>query len=141
MAARKFSGCQDVAMPSPAADEVLIKVVYAAINALNGNFARAWVSSLGLTSHCLSCWDVKSRGPSNPLVPMFHDFKVDDDVFGFVDVRRSGGYAEYITAKASEIALKPQSIDFAHAATIPVGALTSWQACLKRQTCKTDKPL
>jgi NADPH:quinone reductase-like Zn-dependent oxidoreductase len=70
-----------------------------------------------------------------------HSFKAGDDVFGFVDVKRSGGYAEYIIAKADEIGLKPQNIDFAHAAAIPVGALTSWQALFETANLQTGQTI
>ena len=37
-------------------------------------------------------------------------------------------YAQYAVVKEIETALKPKSIHHAHAATIPVGAVTSWRA-------------
>jgi NADPH:quinone reductase-like Zn-dependent oxidoreductase len=119
---------QDVAMPSPAADEVLIKVVYAAINALEWKLRQGMGEQFGFDLTLPFVLGCEISGTVEAVGSDVHDFKVGDAVFGFVDVRRSGAYAEYITAKASEIALKPHNIDFAHAAAIPVGALTSWQA-------------
>jgi NADPH:quinone reductase-like Zn-dependent oxidoreductase len=40
----------------------------------------------------------------------------------------SGAYAEYTTTLASNLALKPVSIDHLHAAAVPTAALTAWQA-------------
>ena len=56
------------------------------------------------------------------------DFHSGDPVYGYVSLKRNGGYAEYAIAKPDEIAPKPESLDFDNAAAVPVGALTSWQA-------------
>jgi NADPH:quinone reductase-like Zn-dependent oxidoreductase len=56
------------------------------------------------------------------------NFKTGDEVFGFVSLARNGGYAEYAIAKESEIALKPENLDFENAAAVPMGTLTSRQA-------------
>jgi NADPH:quinone reductase-like Zn-dependent oxidoreductase len=53
-------------------------------------------------------------------------FKPGDEVFGAV-VLRSGTFAEYITAKEDEVALKPKSTDFVQAASIPLAATAAWQ--------------
>ena len=39
-----------------------------------------------------------------------------------------GAYAEYAIALATEVTAKPESLSFELAATLPVGALTAWQA-------------
>ena len=44
------------------------------------------------------------------------------------DLLRDGAYAEYIAVRESELALKPKSLHHVHAAAVPVGALTAWQA-------------
>src|SRR5438067_9495749 len=55
------------------------------------------------------------------------DFAAGDEVYGYLSAH-SGGYAEYVTAPASEFVHKPKQIDFDTAASVPVGALTAWQA-------------
>jgi NADPH:quinone reductase-like Zn-dependent oxidoreductase len=52
-------------------------------------------------------------------------FAEGDEVFG---VGASGGYAEYVTARANSIAIKPAEIGHEQAAAIPVSGLTAWQA-------------
>lgn len=59
-------------------------------------------------------------------------FSVGDEVYSMV--RFPGGlaggsraYAEYVTAPASEVALKPRGIDHVHAAGAPMSLLTAWQ--------------
>lgn len=60
------------------------------------------------------------------------DFAVGDAVYAMV--RFPGGlagdsraYAEYVSVAATELALKPASIDHAHAAAAPMSLLTAWQ--------------
>ncbi len=56
-------------------------------------------------------------------------FRSGQAVFG----RSSQGtYAEYTTASAEAIALKPESLGFAEAATISGGATTAWEALFDR---------
>jgi NADPH:quinone reductase-like Zn-dependent oxidoreductase len=119
---------RDVEKPSAAHDELLIKVRNSAINALDWKLRKGMGEMLGLHLAFPFILGCEVAGTVEAVGSDVRQFKVGDDVFGFVDVARSGGYAEYVTVKESEMALKPQSIDFAHAAAIPVGALTSWQA-------------
>ncbi|MFP3667811.1 NADP-dependent oxidoreductase [Priestia sp. SIMBA_032] len=57
-------------------------------------------------------------------------FSIGDEVFGMVrfpSMGESAAYAEYVTAPASDIALKPAGIDHVHAAGAPMAGLTGWQ--------------
>ena len=54
------------------------------------------------------------------------NFKVGDEVYGLVD----GSYAQYAIIPKSDLAHKPQSIDFVSAASVPLAALTAWQAVI-----------
>ena len=54
------------------------------------------------------------------------EFKKGDAVFGVPNFPGDGSYAEYCAAKASQFALKPQSIGFNEAAGVPLAALTAW---------------
>lgn len=59
-----------------------------------------------------------------------HGFSVGDEVFGmlrFPSFGDSRAYAEYVAAPASDLALKPASIDHVHAAGVPMAGLTAWQ--------------
>jgi NADPH:quinone reductase-like Zn-dependent oxidoreductase len=52
---------------------------------------------------------------------------VGDEVFGLTDQLRDGAAAEYVAVEARNLALKPQTVDHAHAAAIPRAGLTAWQ--------------
>jgi len=60
------------------------------------------------------------------------DFSAGDEVYSMVRfpdglAGDSKAYAEYVTAPASEVALKPAGIDHLHAAGAPMSLLTAWQ--------------
>jgi NADPH:quinone reductase-like Zn-dependent oxidoreductase len=56
-------------------------------------------------------------------------FSVGDAVFGMIRFPSAEGaaYAEYVSAPASDLALKPTGIDHVHAAGAPMAGLTAWQ--------------
>jgi NADPH:quinone reductase-like Zn-dependent oxidoreductase len=48
-------------------------------------------------------------------------------VYGLLNFWRDGAAAEYVAAKASDLAPKPESLDFVQAAAVPLSGLTAWQ--------------
>jgi len=59
-----------------------------------------------------------------------HAFAVGDAVFGMVRFPSTGdsaAYAGYVAAPASDLALKPATLDHIHAAGAPMAGLTAWQ--------------
>ena len=57
-------------------------------------------------------------------------FSTGDEVFGLIRFPSYGGsfgYAEYVSAPASDLARKPSGIDHIHAAAAPMAELTAWQ--------------
>jgi NADPH:quinone reductase-like Zn-dependent oxidoreductase len=51
----------------------------------------------------------------------------DDEVYGLLNFWRDGAAAEFVAATASDLAPKPESLDFVQAAAIPLSGLTAWQ--------------
>ena len=74
-------------------------------------------------------------------------FKPADEVYSVPDPLRDGAYAEYITVRESEVALKPKSLHHVHAAAVPLAALTAWQTLFDtgetgtRPTCPDPRRL
>jgi NADPH:quinone reductase-like Zn-dependent oxidoreductase len=118
---------EDAPIPVPAAGEVLIRVHAAGINPVDWKIREGRLR--GRVEHRLPLilgWDV--AGIIEALGPGVTQFKIGDAVYARPDIARNGGYAEYIALRASEVALKPKSLDFIHAAAAPLAALTAWQA-------------
>jgi NADPH:quinone reductase-like Zn-dependent oxidoreductase len=118
---------EDIAKPEPLADEVLIKVHATGVNPVDWKivegFGQGWLGHP--MPHTLGC-DV--AGVVEAVGSEVKNFQPGDAVFGYTSLAREGTYAEYVTARESEIIAKPDSLDFINAATLPVGVLTSWQA-------------
>jgi NADPH:quinone reductase-like Zn-dependent oxidoreductase len=53
---------------------------------------------------------------------------VGDPVIGLIDFDRDGAAAEYVAVPAASLAAKPPSVSHVRAATLPLAALTAWQA-------------
>jgi NADPH:quinone reductase-like Zn-dependent oxidoreductase len=51
-----------------------------------------------------------------------------DEVYALIDFDRDGAAAEYVTVPAGALARRPRSLSHVQAATLPLAALTAWQA-------------
>ena len=63
-------------------------------------------------------------------------FKVGDEVFARPDNFKIGTFAEYIAVNENDVALKPKNISMEQAASIPLVALTVWQAFVEKANLK-----
>ncbi len=122
----------DILKPQPKADEVLIKVHATAV--MPTEFG--WFTT----------FDLPTGGPRPYPIVLGHEFsgvveslganasgaKPGDSVFGINDWSINGAQAEYCVASVHGLAPKPQSLDHAQAATVPISALTAWQGLFGR---------
>jgi NADPH:quinone reductase-like Zn-dependent oxidoreductase len=118
---------EEVAVPEFAADEVLIKIFAASVNPIDWKVREGKLRFRNL--HHLPLipgWDVS--GVVEKIGKAVKKFKVGDEVYSRPDVARDGGYAEYIAVKESFVALKPKTLNFEEAASIPLVGLTAWEA-------------
>ncbi|MGA5824053.1 NADP-dependent oxidoreductase [Kitasatospora sp. NPDC094028] len=114
--------------PQPLPTEVLVRVHAAGINPVDwktrGGTGMAGI--LGEPPFTLG-WDVS--GVVEAVGFGVTTLKVGDEVYGMPWFpRAASAYAEYVTAPARQFARKPATIDHAHAAAVPLAALTAWQA-------------
>ncbi len=113
----------DATRPEPQAGEVLVKVQTAGVNPVDWKIRSGAGERMGLKLPVMLGGEI--AGTIEKIGEDVTDFKAGDAIYGMVKV---GGFAEYVVAKTSDIAPKPESIDFEHAAAIPLGGLTAWQA-------------
>ena len=127
----------EVERPKPGENQVLVKVKAAAVNPVDWKIRDGLGEMFGLKLPLILGCEVAgtvemagSGGPSGTGSPPsrtgIKDFAAGDEVYGYLSAH-SGGYAEYVTAPASEFVHKPKQIDFDTAASVPVAALTAWQ--------------
>lgn len=123
---------KELARPIPQPGEVLIQTKALSVNPVD-NFVRAYSQAMEIYlqpvpgEDIVIGWDV--AGIVTETGKDVRDFKKGDEVFGLVKFPGNGkGYAEYVTAPADQLALKPSSISFEEAATATLAALTAWQS-------------
>lgn len=63
-------------------------------------------------------------------------FKVGDEVYARPTDHRIGTFAEYIAIHENDVAFKPKSLSMEEAASVPLVALTAWQALMERANLK-----
>jgi len=63
-------------------------------------------------------------------------FKVGDEIYARVADFHIGTFAEYIAINEKDVALKPKNITMEEAASIPLVALTAWQALVEMANLK-----
>ncbi len=110
--------------PTPAPDEVLIKVAAAAVNPVDWKLRAGYVKEIfPLTFPSTLGWDVS--GTVEEVGADVTRFKRGTEVYALLE---GGGYAEYAVAKEAVVAQKPRTLDHVQAATVPVSGVTAWQA-------------
>jgi NADPH:quinone reductase-like Zn-dependent oxidoreductase len=118
---------EDAPRPVPAAGEVLIKIHAAAVNPVDWKVRAGHLKEmLKYQLPLIPGWD--AAGVIEEVGAGVARLKRGDEVYTRPDISRDGTYAEYITVREQEVALKPKSLDHVHAAAIPLAALTAWQA-------------
>jgi NADPH:quinone reductase-like Zn-dependent oxidoreductase len=63
-------------------------------------------------------------------------FRPGDAVYARPDKERIGTFAEFIAMNEADVAIKPGNLDMEEAASIPLVALTAWQALVERAKLK-----
>jgi NADPH:quinone reductase-like Zn-dependent oxidoreductase len=116
---------EDLAIPVPGAGEVLVRVHAAGVGPWDG-WVRAGKSVLPQPLPLTLGADFS--GVIAAVGPGVAQFAPGDEVFGVTNPRFTGAYAEYAIAAAGMIAKKPSSLTHVDAASVPVVAVTAWQA-------------
>ena len=119
---------QEIEKPTPADDQVLVRVHAASLNPLDGHFVRGmWLARLmggGLRKPKDTRLGVDYAGTVEAVGKNVTNFKPGDEVFG----GRTGALAQYVCARADRaIALKPANITFEQAGSVAVAAITALQ--------------
>ena len=112
---------EEVAVPSPGANQVLVKVAATSLNlsdweGLTGSPAYARIGGLRAPSRRVLGSDIAGR-----VTAVGSDvtrFRPGDEVYGD-NLRLMGGFAEYAVAPEAALAPKPSELSFAEASTLP----------------------
>lgn len=120
---------EDVEKPTPADNEVLVRIRAAAVNPLDWHYMRGSPYLMRLGSGLGAPTDprfgVDFAGTIEAVGKSVTRFQTGDDVFG----GRNGAFAEYVTVPEDRaLALKPANVSFEQAASVPIAAVTALQA-------------
>ena len=127
---------QDAPRPEPKDDDILVRVIAAAVNPVDSYVRQGMFAKRGLDNRpAIIGYDI--AGVVEKTGANAKKFKAGDKVYSYLSVMRGGGYAEFAIAKESETAIKPTNINFVEAAAVPLAATTAWQALV--DTAKIDK--
>ena len=117
---------EEVPMPRPGADEILVRVNSAGVNPVDYKIREGMLKKrLSFVLPGILGWDLS--GVVVETGRNVTELKKGDEVYGLLNLSKQGTYAEFALAHKSEVVHKPTGIDHDQAAAIPLAALTAWQ--------------
>ena len=125
-----------VPRPNPGPGEVLVKVEAAGVGPWDG-WIRAGKSALPQPLPLTLGSDLS--GEIVAVGPGVSDLRVGDQVYGVTNPQFIGAYAEYALASAAMVSRKPTSLTYIEAASVPVIAVTAWQALFDQAQLKAGQ--
>lgn len=117
---------EDVPRPEPAPGQVLVHLKAAGVNPADWKMRAGYFKQFMPLS---MPWipGLEGAGVVEAVGPNVSAFKKGDAVYGPFN----NSYAEYIVAPVTEVFVKPEHLSFEQVASVPVGALTAWQAVIE----------
>jgi NADPH:quinone reductase-like Zn-dependent oxidoreductase len=120
---------EEIEKPIPKDNQALVKVRAVSVNPLDWHFMEGTpyigrLPAFGLLKPRMTRLGVDFAGTVEAVGKNVTEFKPGDEVYG----NKFGAFAEYITATEATLIMKPPSLTFEQAASLPVAAMTALQA-------------
>lgn len=120
---------EEIDKPVPKDNQILVKVRALSVNPLDWHFMEgipyiARPLAMGFLTPTMTQLGVDYAGTVEAVGKDVTEFKPGDEVYG----NKFGAFAEYVVATGKALALKPATVTFEQAASLPVAALTALQA-------------
>lgn len=131
---------QDVAVPEITENDVLVEIYAASVNPVDFKI-RDGKLKLILDYPLPLILGNDFAGKVVKIGENVTAFQVGDEVYGRVDKNRIGTFAEYVAINEKSLAKKPSNLDFVQAASLPLVALTAYQALFERMNLKQGDKL
>jgi len=128
-------------MPQPGEHDLLVEVKAISVNPVDTK-VHASLSKNGLQAPRILGWD--ASGIVKAVGAGVTQFKAGDEVWYAGDITRPGSNATHQLIDARIVGHKPQNLDWAAAAALPLTALTAWEGLFERlniQDAGSDKTL
>lgn len=127
----------DVPKPVPGKGEVLVRVMAAGVNPVDWKIRNGLLKGAGtplpLTLGCDLSGVIVAVGDG------VTDHKPGEAVFTLLSPMKPGSFAQFAVAPAASVAVKPDALDHVVAASLPVAALTAWQALFDQGGLKSGQ--
>lgn len=130
----------EVPIPEPNDNEVLLKVMAAAVNPLeilqltgSVRLIQDYKMPLTLGNEC--------SGIVEKVGNNVKDFHVGDRVYTRLPIKKIGAFAEYVAVDHEALAKIPSNYEFTTAAAIPLAGLTAYQGLVEELEVKSGKTL
>lgn len=128
---------ETVPVPSPGKGQVLVRVMAAGVNPVDWKIREGAFRDPTVKPPLTLGYDV--AGEVVAVGEGVNRIQLDDEIYAYINLRSGGGYAEYALLDETEIALKPPSMSFTDAASVPLAALTAWQALFEHAGLKSGQ--
>ncbi len=117
---------EQVTLPEPQTGEVLVRLKATGVNPADWKMRAGYMKQfMPLTFPWIP--GLEGAGTVEAVGPNVTTFKPGQVVFGPIN----NSYAEYAVTPTTNLFVKPEVLSFEQAASVPVGALTAWQAVLE----------
>lgn len=126
----------DVKRPEPKENEILVKVMAAAVNPVDWKIRDGKGEKFGMKLPLILGADF--AGTVEEVGRNIKKFKNGGEVYGKI---LTDCYAEFVIVKENELGRKPNNLDFKQAASIPMGALTAYQAIFDTAGLKSGQKI
>lgn len=118
----------ELPMPTLLPHDILVEIHAISVNPADTKIRQNHTPAQG--DYRILGWD--AAGIVKAVGEKATKFNVGDEVYYAGAMHRQGAYAEFQAVDERLVSLKPKSLDFAHAAALPLTALTAWETLFDR---------
>jgi NADPH:quinone reductase-like Zn-dependent oxidoreductase len=129
----------EIALPLAGPGEVVVRVRASSVNPVDWKVCSGQLKAMFPESLLPLVPGADLAGTIDQLGAGVSAFAIGDAVYGMVGL--VGAYAQYVCIKAELLAAKPRSLDFLHAAAVPLAGLTAWQALFEAAQLQAGQSL
>jgi NADPH:quinone reductase-like Zn-dependent oxidoreductase len=127
---------EEISRPVPKDDEILVRVQAMGVNPVDWKIREGLVQKrIVIPLPATPGGDI--AGVIEQVGAAVTDLSAGQSVYALLGLM--GAYAEYVTVKAQFAARAPSKLDHIHAASVPLAALTAWQALYEKGGLKSGQ--
>lgn len=129
---------EEASLPEPGPGQLRIRVKAAAANPVDWKIRKGEMKMLTGRQFPRGV-GIDFAGVVDVVGPNVTSFKVGDEVFGATGLKQSGAFAEALITEAKTVCLKPKSLTFEEAASLPVVSVTAWNALIDKANLQAEQ--